>query len=433
MKRCKSDQILNPTTNRCIKIDGATFTQKINIASLASPERQKIQQYRANRQGANRPAQRAATPSPNKPISPSPNTKHLTQLLKHQDSLYVLCRYGAQFPFDTHSRITCQLKTTVKSAIDRIDADAQQMLLDLQHPKTNETVRTILAKQTVDKALLEVFLYYFVKLEEWSKNVKVEYNIAKGKVVFEKLERGKLYFHHVNSTQDSVSLSNIGHATKIFKSSSLMKTQSTQQTHKCKTFESKCVNKEELYLYTNNYDNEKWCDFKDDEIIKTQGNYCFTIDYLLEYINGKLNSSTMNNPLPAYPVNPFTNEPLTRQHLKKLKQQVILTKTKVPLPVKTFLEDDSLWVDVMNQHNSNVVIDAFERHGLRFKRINFKDSQGNYTGHWVNRNTPWTRFEIHLHDWLQTLNPMTKATIERMPTDTVLYENLSKWLLFTTI
>jgi hypothetical protein len=139
----------------------------------------------------------------------------------------------------------------------------------------------------------------------------------------------------------------------------------------------------------------------------------------------------MNNPAPAYPLNPFTNRILTKKDLKKIKKLVLLSQTKVPLPVKSFLEDESFWIDNLADYDHYKFVDKLEKLRLRYKRINLKDSQGNFTGYWVTKITPFSMFETLLKKYMDTLDKNTKRLLDKQPKEEITFEKLPKYFLYS--
>lgn len=282
------------------------------------------------------------------------NTKDLTILYNHIDQLYHLCKLAGLVIFDNYGSFSKQsesfnlsLNSLVKfnELLEQVPT-SKRIIYGLKHPKTNDTVKSIInscnqGTVCIHKAgslLLQIFIFWFMKLE---KENGIVYDIAKGKVIFTKVVDNRLYFRQVNSHEirdtGTIYLTDILTTPTEFKQSSLFKNNSEHLKYKCKRFTETCVNKDDLYLYTNNYDANTWCDFKDTQILKLSGNYCFGLDYILEYMNNKLNSSNMNNPAPAYPLNPFTNRILTKKDLKKIKKLVLLFSNKSSATRQVFL------------------------------------------------------------------------------------------------
>jgi hypothetical protein len=375
--------------------------------------------------------------------------KNLKLIMDHLNGLYALCKMAGKVVFDNYGSFSKQSESfnlsleTLAKFNDELakDAKAKKVIYGLKHPKTNETVKAIIESCNkgvcIHKAgslLLQVFMYWFMQLE---KAYNLTYDVAKGKVIFTRIVDNRLYFRQVNSNEirdtGTIYVTDLLTTPKEMKESSLLKNVDVHLKYKCEKFTKSCVNTDDLYLYTNDYDAQTWCDLKDTETIKLEGNYCFGLQYIIEYVNNKLNSSNMNNPLPAYPVNPFTNKLMAKKDLKKVKKMVLLSQTKVALPVKAFLEDESLWVDDKNKYDHYKMVDKLESHKLRYKRINLKDSQDNYVGYWVPKPTPYTPFESALRKYMQTLDNQVKRAMEKMPKEEITYEKLPKYFLYSTV
>ena len=124
---------------------------------------------------------------------------------------------------------------------------------------------------------------------------------------------------------------------------------------------------------------------------------------------------------------------LTIKDLKKIKKMVVVSQTKVALPTKTFLEDESLWVSDLSKFDHFKMVDKLEEHKLRFKRVNALDSQENYTGYWVDKSTPFTQFESGLRRYLNTLDNSAKRAIKKMNKEEIIYANMTKYYLYQPI
>jgi hypothetical protein len=170
-----------------------------------------------------------------------------------------------------------------------------------------------------------------------------------------------------------------------------------------------------------------WEQVPDVDLIKL-GKYVFSLKFIIEYVTNRLNSSNMNNPYPSYPVNPFTIERLSVKLLGKIKKQIILSQANVPLPTKVFLEEEDLWVDDdgrdVNYNDICRIVDRFEARGLRFKRLNCKDSQDNITGYWVRKECPLSKFEVLTDKYNRTFNILYKNKMDRLPVEHVICDDM---------
>jgi hypothetical protein len=524
MRICKFDEIINPITNRCIKINGSIFL-KLDLTKLSINDQEKIKLF--NKEGKNeqiikKKIIKKKNHSHNEytfleliPINDIPindliklsnnysfSAKELDQFIysdtfknlnphnqeiilfnmdkdeiilnkfpvlhkkilfalkklelidgiekiyERLDYLYKLCKLAGIVTFDNLGsfskksevfNLSLQELTNFNDSFGN-DIESKEIIYALKHPKTNESVRTIInncneGSLCIHKAgslLLQIFIHVFIKLE----NIyNIKYDISKGKVIFTKLINNRLYFKQINSKEihenGTIYMTNLLITSIDFQKSSMYTDNTEHLKYKCSHLNSTCFNKEDIYLYTNNYDVESWTDMNDIEIIKLHGNYCFGLEYILEYINNKLNSSNMNNPFPSYPLNPFTNEILTQKDMKKIKKLVLLSQTKVALPLKIFLEDESLWIDDIKNFDKYKVIDKLETYKIRFKRINLKDSQDNFTGYWVLKNIIFSSFEKTLYKYMNTLQPRYKTKLQTYNNEFITYSQLHKYYLYS--
>jgi hypothetical protein len=373
---CKADQVLNPLTKRCIKIDGGVF-KKLDKSLLSEEDRKKV--------ASNKTTTAAKVPAPKKARADA--------VVGGPAPLYLVAKVAAKILFDE----------SAAASVEGLAAD----VLSLKHPSSGLAVRELVATRQ-GMPLLECFVYYFMRSKPAS------YDGNKTGIIFTKCQKRILYFRYKSSRKEhALQLSNIGIRDADVKRSALLTT-SSHTKHRCQSFLKKCINQDDLYLYTNNYDATTWCDFEDHELLKIQKDYCFTLEYILEYITNRLNSSNMNNPSPSYPVNPFTNKILAKDDLKKIKKQVRLSGTKIPQPTKCFLENEQLWLDERGKPDPYKLVDVFDL-GLRFKRINSKDSQHNYQGYWVGKKVPKSQFEKYFDQYIDTLDERIKRWMDALP------------------
>jgi hypothetical protein len=379
------------------------------------------------------------------------NKDILNILNNNIDLLYCVCKLGVKLTFDnlySHSTSSEKFNLSILEiskfnlSFDKKPINIKDIFMNLKHPKTQKTVHSTIDEcnrgesciHGVGRSILETFIYYFMKLEQ---QFKIEYDISKGKTIFTKIIGNTLYFKQINSDEvpsngPVINLLNILTTPDIFKKSSLFKNNKEHLRYKCEKFNKVCFNKEDLYLYTNDDNVNNWCDLPSNKIIHLEDKYCFSLDYLLEYMTNKLNSSNMNNPSPSYPINPFTNKILTIKDLKKIKKMLLLsTQTnKVPFPTKIFLEDETFWISDIRNFNIYNVIDKFEKNNLRYKRINNKDSQENYTGYWTSKLEIISNFEKHLKNYIDTNDKKYLDQINKLIPEVITYSNLKKYSLY---
>lgn len=122
-------------------------------------------------------------------------------------------------------------------------------------------------------------------------------------------------------------------------------------------------------------------------------NNWWDVSSLISHFSHCLNSSNMNNPSPMYPSNPFNRIKFTKDGLIKLRQHLYLTMIEIPISVYIFLD---MCLD--RPEVNNTILDTFSN-WLRFKIINYKDSQNCYQGVWVYKYTELSDFEILFQEW----------------------------------
>lgn len=123
---------------------------------------------------------------------------------------------------------------------------------------------------------------------------------------------------------------------------------------------------------------------------------------LCKIIAAQLNQTELENPYPIFPENPFTRKKFTISELRALDTQIrTLKRIKIVIDINIALERFLSFTD--NQLNTilkqtdqytaaNIIISLLEKK-LRFKMINYRDSQGRYCGYWVPVLEPKTNFE----------------------------------------
>jgi hypothetical protein len=374
----------------------------------------------------------------------------LDEIFKRLNYIYKLCKMCGIAIFDKLGSFSKNLEVFNLSVNEFTefnesfgdDKVSRDLIYNLKHPKTNETIEKIITNcnkgsLSINKTgsqILQIFISLFIKLE---KAYKIKYDISKGKVIFTRLNDNKLYFRQINSKEihdnQTININDLLISINDFKESSLYLDRIEHNKFKCENLMRKSVNNDDIYLYTNNYEAKSWCDMNDFDLVKLSGNYCFGLDYILEYMDNKLNSSDMNNPSPAYPLNPFTNEILNKKDFKKIKKMVLLSKRQVPIPLKIFLENECMWIDNINQFDKYKFVDKFETYNIRFKRINLKDSQENYTGFWVTKNTPFSTFEKTFYNYVTTLRNLHRVKLSRFPIETITFTEMPKYYLYSII
>lgn len=432
---CKDDEVVNPKTGRCIKINGSTFA-KLDQSLLSKEDKEKVQKVMVKDEIE---LQAQACDGEFCEVDPNIDYELFEGFQECIVMFYNMCKMCGKIIFDGDGiRIGLAEYLDFQESYSGYSGNVLDAFFTLKHPTRNRNIDGYLEGFEIGnislmdyaKGLLEVYVHYIIKGK--FKSERIQHDIWKTKVVFTRIGEndGKLYYRQINShevgEEDAIVLSDIGLTKELVLESSLMRVCGLY--NKGPKYQEVCRNKDDLFMFTNKFDVTTWCEVPDTEVIRL-GSYAFSVSFLLEYMTNKLNSSNMNNPYPSYPVNPFTIEPLTRKQLKKIKKQVVLGKMKVPMVVKVFLEEEHLWDDDDNEMvgaEPYEILDVFEKRGLRFKRINCKDSQDNITGYWVRKDCPLSRFEIYFSKYNETMNNSYKHKMDRMPQERITFDDLEK-------
>lgn len=123
---------------------------------------------------------------------------------------------------------------------------------------------------------------------------------------------------------------------------------------------------------------------------------------LLKIFAVNLNQTNMDKPFPMYPENPLTRNKISVNDLDEIRKKLLLlTELNMPIDVNvsldTFLHFPRELLQKIRDTNvlydsSQLIINNF-MDTLRFKLINYKDSQGRYCGYWVSNDVPKSKFE----------------------------------------
>lgn len=138
-----------------------------------------------------------------------------------------------------------------------------------------------------------------------------------------------------------------------------------------------------------------WCKF---------GDTWWDIRTLMRTLAMQLNQSELEKPFPIFPENPFTRKKFSvselyclRDHILSLKQSVDPTELNVHISLTKFLSLPEKFLNSIrndkSQYNvSTKIIRKFST-TMRYKMINYKDSQGRYCGYWVKKTVQLSPFE----------------------------------------
>jgi hypothetical protein len=167
---------------------------------------------------------------------------------------------------------------------------------------------------------------------------------------------------------------------------------------------SKKINDKNQYLdneYNHNlmsiYDSWSETNFSDQIFI--DGEY-WDINILANIITYQLNNTTMENPYPSYPNNPFNRKPFTPEAISIIKTKIIKLNKCIHITLKALLSQSKKYIEkiynsitISNKLHSQNLSDLLKKK-FRFMIINNKNSQNLYNGIWVPKKYPQTEFEI---------------------------------------
>jgi hypothetical protein len=133
------------------------------------------------------------------------------------------------------------------------------------------------------------------------------------------------------------------------------------------------------------------------------------IRILLAYITQNLNFTNMGEPKPHFPSNPFTRDKYTQSQLRLIYQRSKYLKIRLDISVETFFNmklKRAMKLQNLEDRNSKdprnilsgLMIDRF-RDTLRYHIVNSKDSQENYIGYWVDKDSSYSDFEHVYNEW----------------------------------
>jgi hypothetical protein len=125
---------------------------------------------------------------------------------------------------------------------------------------------------------------------------------------------------------------------------------------------------------------------------------CWDIRSLYKCFTQQLNSCDLGNPKPTILHNPFNRIKYNKYVLKYIYNNIKLLKLKINISLRVYFNKLS-----DNIYNTKHIIYIFNKY-LRYKMINYEDSQGNYIGYWVKKNKKISDFE-NIYNELIEINP----------------------------
>jgi hypothetical protein len=126
-------------------------------------------------------------------------------------------------------------------------------------------------------------------------------------------------------------------------------------------------------------------------------NCWWDIRTLIRTISSQLNQSELEKPFPIFPENPFNRNKIGLDDITNIKHKIKKLNLEPNIALKHFLSFTTKFLikirEEENQYNAAVKIIKKLEKNLRYKMINYKDSQGRYCGYWVESDTKKSEFE----------------------------------------
>lgn len=126
------------------------------------------------------------------------------------------------------------------------------------------------------------------------------------------------------------------------------------------------------------------------------GKTWWDIRILINIYSAGINQSEMENPYPVYPTNPYTRKLVDPHDLKLLLKRSIELNIKLNIALNVFLKLPKIILNKCYKIcavNMRYLIVSELSKKLRYRLINYKNSQDCYCGYWVPKRTKKTTFE----------------------------------------
>jgi hypothetical protein len=129
-------------------------------------------------------------------------------------------------------------------------------------------------------------------------------------------------------------------------------------------------------------------------------NTWWDIRLLVSHFSTQLCNSDMENPSPSFPSNPYNRKNFSLNDLKIFKDKIKNLNIKIYIGLAIFLThvfDDFKTIKINEcetSHKLSLEIINLLSKSLRFKLINYKNSQDCYCGIWVYNMYPFSNFEL---------------------------------------
>ena len=176
-------------------------------------------------------------------------------------------------------------------------------------------------------------------------------------------------------------------------------------------------NNEAMYATLDTLDN--WSDLPTWRLFVTHDGYAFDVLFLIKLCTDQLNTEKSFNPYPRFPNNPFTREALSAVDLKALSKTIKRNRIKVALVLKEFLSSSGqvLWDCPFHPHWMQRCIEHFEK-SMRYVR-QFSEVERNgelqLLCYWNSFITPIAPSEANVLKYLQTFKYTMLNKLNRGP------------------
>ena len=143
---------------------------------------------------------------------------------------------------------------------------------------------------------------------------------------------------------------------------------------------------------------DSWSEVPFEDRIKLSDGW-WDIKFILNHFTQQLNNTDMENSNPIYPSSPLTRKVYTYEDMLKIKTRIENLKYSINIALRTLLVSPitniKMWYEecVKNNTNYTPLLLNYLTNILRFRIINYKDSQDCFTGYWVNKEEPCSEFE----------------------------------------
>jgi len=150
-----------------------------------------------------------------------------------------------------------------------------------------------------------------------------------------------------------------------------------------------------------------WSDVPLEKRIYIDNNW-WDIDILIDHISQALNNSCLENPFPRFPYNPFNRNFLSIDDIIKIKNRIKFINEKINITLKIFINMSKHILikcrseSIDNKDRFSLTLLTKLQSCLRYKIINFRDSQNCLTGYWVAKKIAYSKFELLYNVWKQT-------------------------------